>query len=85
MLKVTKKQSFNLSLEDTFLEKRQGVFSLMPPPPPSFFRVKVPVSAFMAYSLTQSQLFSQSFMVFLQIKWKVGASFFISGLFLQVN
>ena len=29
MLKVTKMQGFTLSLEDTFLEKRQGGVSLM--------------------------------------------------------
>ena len=36
MLKVTKKQSFTLSLEDTFLEKPQeeGGCQIEPPPPP---------------------------------------------------
>ena len=85
MLKVTKMQGFTLSLEDTFLEKRQGGVSLMAPPPHSPFRVKVSVSAFMTYSFTQSQLFSRFFMVFLQIKWKISASLFKSGLLLQVN
>ena len=67
MLKaVTQKQRFTPTLEDTFLGKRQGQVSLtLLPPPSSLFRVKVSVSAFMAYSLTQSQLFCQFFMVFL--------------------
>ena len=37
MLEVTKKQSFTLSLEDTFLEKPQeeGGCQIEPPPPPT--------------------------------------------------
>ena len=37
-LKVTKKQGFILSLEDTFLEKPQGV--QIEPPTPQLFNVK---------------------------------------------
>ena len=35
MLKVTKKQGFTVSLEDTFFEKPQGGGSIWTPPPPS--------------------------------------------------
>ena len=41
ILKVTKKQGFNLSLENTLLEKPQEWVKLNPLPSPSLFTVKL--------------------------------------------
>ena len=64
ILKVTKRQGFTLSLEDTFLKKRQWMGEEAEGWSLNCFRVKVSILAFMAYSLIQSQLFPQFFMVF---------------------
>ena len=47
LLKVTKKQGFTLSLEDTFFKKLQG--TPPPHPPPGRFRVKGPCFALLSF------------------------------------